>query len=231
MKNKKVIGVLVGILGAIIMVGAGFGIYKLNSGKTEKETEKDAVYVSDEIVKTDKNAEYKEITKELEGIDVLYVTEAIKNNDDTYTLKGVIYTQKTFTNEEVENAMKKGIFTFEGEDYIIEEENGRYNLYPKSKEYICASLIIKDLDKYYIETATDISHNWMKTNEYRKITVNSDLKCEDAYTEEVTTVKENFKDYKKVEPEDSTHPNNDRTYTFEFKDGKCVKVVNTTTSK
>ena len=55
---------------------------------------------------------YSEITKELDGIDVLFVTDAIENPDNTYTLKGVLYTKFTLTKSELEDAVKNGTYKY-----------------------------------------------------------------------------------------------------------------------
>ena len=44
---------------------------------------------------------YTQITGELDGIDVLYVTDVVKEGNN-YTLKGVIYTQYTMSAKEVQ---------------------------------------------------------------------------------------------------------------------------------
>ncbi len=178
---------------------------------------------------TVKDDEYKEIDDKLDGIDVLYVTDAI-DNGDTYTLKGVIYTRYTFTEDEYKDIKSKAKYTIDGEEYTVKEENNALALYRNGEE--SPLHVIKKLNDgiYYLETQAQISDNWKLTKDYRKITVSKDTELSMEFNDDVNTVEKRFKDFKKVEPQETTNPLSDYTFNFEFKDGKCVKVVSTLTS-
>ena len=70
------------------------------------------------------------ITEELSGMDVLYVTDAIKK-DDYYTLKGVIYTAYTLTDQEVSDMVKNGTYTVNNKTYTVKynKKDNSYGLY------------------------------------------------------------------------------------------------------
>ena len=53
-----------------------------------------------------KNTSYETITKEFDGIDCLYVTE-VEKEGNKYTLKGLVYTQYTISQAELNSALDK----------------------------------------------------------------------------------------------------------------------------
>lgn len=124
------------------------------------------------------STKYVELTDSLDGKDVLYVTKAEKNSDNTYTLYGVVF-----------------------------KCNGEVN-----PEY-------------------QLPYTWSVTNDYKKITIPSDTICISGYPEEEeTTVGKYFNNYEEVSIEKTENPSDKLTYTFEFENGKCVKVIDYCTS-
>ena len=169
-----------------------------------------------------------EITAELEDRDVFYVTDAIKNDNNTYTLKGVIYSNYTISKNEITEASKKGKIELFGKEYIItENEYGEYELYIPS-EVLGYTLREKDSNNYYLETTAQISEVYKLTDKYKQITVLSDLKCSHSYYDEQTTVNEFFENWESQEPIDSTNPS--PVFKFFFENGKCVEIVQWLTS-
>ena len=183
---------------------------------------------SNENIKT--NTEYKEITKKLSGIDVFFVTNVIKNNNN-YTLKGVIYTEYTLTKNELDNIVSRGKILLDGKKYTLKSIKDKYMpnaIYVLSDGY---TYIEKKEDSkgYYLYRSTQISDVWKKSNEFRKITISGDTIIEDQYTEDKTNVDSEFDGWKsKDEIENNTMPS--PAYRFEFKNGKCSKIIRATTS-
>lgn len=181
---------------------------------------------------THNTIKYADITKELEGIDVLYVTD-VEKIDSEYILKGVIYTEYTISKDELNRIVSKGKMTLDGKEYTLkkvknEEELKANSIYGLSDGY---RYIAKkeNSNLYYLYSITQISDVWKLTNDYRQIKVSENLIVVDDYTEEKTTVKKefnNFKNSKKAKNETNPSP----AYKFEFKNGKCTKIIRATTT-
>lgn len=250
MENKRgsFSTVLVVIL-IIVMVVMGYMIYQMNfemKQLTEKVKAKDTVanindaaidtndadtdtndVVADvkETVEKTSDSKYSEITKELEGIDVLFVTDAIENSDETYTLKGVIYTQYTISYEELSDILEKGSMTIGNKEYTIKNSDNanEYDLFEKNKEFALYKLKMINSNEYCLETQAQVSDNWKLTEEYRQITVPSDMLCTEAAGD--TTVEEVFKNYKKVTPtETKIIPDGRNTFRFVFENGEIKNI-------
>lgn len=189
--------------------------------------------------KTSNSNKYTKITDELDDMDVLFVTSSTKNDDNTYTLKGVLYTEYTLTKDEVDKCIKDKKMTVAGEEYIVTQyyNTEKYILY---KDYsgedikfddipVAYTFKVKDSDSnlYYLERNSQIKETWKLTDDYKEITLDKDITVEDSLTGEESTVEEVFGDFKKLSPKDTTSPY--PAYTFEFKNGKCVKVIRATT--
>lgn len=181
---------------------------------------------------THNTIKYADITKELEGIDVLYVTD-VEKIDSEYILKGVIYTEYTISKNELNRIVSKGKMTLDGKEYTLkkvknEEELKANSIYGLSDGY---RYIAKkeNSNLYYLYSITQISDVWKLTNDFRQIKVSENLIVVDDYTEEKTTVKKefnNFKNSKKAKNETNPSP----AYKFEFKNGKCTKIIRATTT-
>ena len=185
-----------------------------NEGNSEKEEK-----VSNE------DTTYKEITKELDGIDVFFVTDVEKDNNK-YTLKGVIYTKYTISNSEYENIIKNGNMKINDEIYNVKQseyDKELYGLYTKQHNMEHYT-IKKDIDNtYYLEANTEISNVYKLTSDYRKITLDGKTKYVYDESGEESTVKTIFNNYKSKKAEDDTNPM--PAYRFEFKNGKCEKIL------
>lgn len=171
---------------------------------------------------------YTEITDELEGIDVLYVTNAINNNDDTYTLKGVLYTQYTLSEAELQQIIDKGYMEINGERYVIKNnDSNEYDLYQSNVDYPLYKIKPINSNSYYLEAQAQISDVWKLTDEYKEITVSGNTKCSmfSDYEEEYNTVEDVFNDFDETEPIETTNPNSEKTFTFKFENGECVEII------
>ena len=181
--------------------------------------------------KTNNTIKYAEITNELEGKDVLYVTEVEKINGE-YTLKGVIYTEYTLSKSELDNIVSKGKIKLNGKEYTLKKVENKEELIANSiyelsdgYTYIAKK---ENSNLYYLYSVTQISNVWKLTNNYRQIKVSGDLIVVDEYTDEKTTVKKEFNNLKnsqKAKYETNPSP----AYKFEFKNGKCTEIIRATT--
>ena len=209
-------------------------IVALNEDEEEQEVieENDENEIIDNSVKSDEvetNAEYAELKKELGKDEVLYVTDVKKNKNGTYTLKGTVYTKLTMTKDELEDIVAKGSYKYRGENLKVINSNGdKGNAYEfhgnwSGQERVYYVAVKKSKDVYYIENTTENSNEWKMTKKHVSITLGKDLNVEDDNENGDSTVESKFKDFKKVKDEESYPPT--PAYTFEFKDGKCTKVL------
>ena len=214
------------------MIANGEVVEKNNISVNEEKTETNNK-IENTLTENSSDSKYSEITKELDGIDVLYVTDAIENSNNTYILKGVIYTQYTISHKELSDILDKGSMTIEGKAYTIKNSDnaGEYDLFEKDNEYALYKLKMINSNKYYLETQAQVSDNWMLTNEYKEITVSKDTKCSMAYDyeEKYNTVDDVFKNFEQTKPIETKNPNVDKTFTFKFENGKCVEVISAVT--
>lgn len=231
----------------IVILIMGYFIYKIYNEKTIATTEIDNLnnkisslesIIVNKLQETNINTEtsdnkYTKITDDLEGIDVLYVTNVV-NNNDTYTLRGVVYTQYTLSNDELQQIINKGTMKINDKNYIIKNSktSNEYDLYEANSENPLYKIKQTNSNNYYLEAQAQISDVWKLTDEYREITVSSDTKCSMIFDheEKYNTVEDVFKNFEETKPIETTNPDADKTFTFEFENGKCVKVVSILTS-
>lgn len=201
------------------------------NNETKVESQNSIVLPSQE---TTSKENYEEIATEFDGIDCLYVTDVVKENN-LYTLKGVVYTQYTISKTELDNALKKG-FKLNGDNFLVDEigtDTDEYGLYKDAAGDFEVYRIKKiNDDKYYLEAQAQISNVWKLTDRYMEITLDGDIPClyNYNYEGEETTVQEVFDNYGKHEARETTNPADGYTFTFEFKNGKCVKIIDYMTS-
>lgn len=170
------------------------------------------------------NKEDLEITSELAEDSSLFVTNVI-DNGDTYTLEGIIYEEYIVTEDELKEAVTSGKIVLDGETYSVEkEEDDDIEMYELNKDGFAHYSIRKYEDsKYHLIRLAQISTCQRKTDKKKKITIGKDTKCENIYTEEIETAEVVFSNFTKLDPPDVTHPV--PSYTFEFKNEKCTKVL------
>lgn len=235
--------VLTLILSIAVAVFAGFLFFKIDSDrKSSDEKIADLTNKLENlekvIEKNDSNMEslsnsipdnYTEITDNLKNLDVLYVTNVSKSKNN-YTLEGVIYSQYTISNTDYEKIINDEQMDVNGITYSVkkDDESGEYGLYEEDQDTPSYLLKKKNTRTYYLEAQAQIRNVWKLTDNFRKITLDGNLEVENDYTEETSTVKDTFKDFEAKEAEETTNPS--PTYTFSFEDGKCIKVVEVTSS-
>ena len=88
----------------------------------------------------------------------------------------------------------------------------------------------KNSNEYYLERQAQLSDVWKLSNEFREITVASNLTCTGLGYESDTTIAKYFKNYTSSTPVETTTPDATKTFSFTFQNGKCTKVVNELTS-
>lgn len=176
---------------------------------------------------------YLHIGEELDGIDVLFVTDVIKNANNTYTLKGVLYTQYTLTQSELDKIINDKKMVLNGVTFTVKEDesSSEYGLYDSrdvSDNFASYKIKKKDSNEFYLERQAQIQNVWKLAHEYRQITIDKDVVVENDYTEEKSTVEKTFNNFKSVSPEETTNPF--PSYTFKIENGKCIKVIKALTS-
>lgn len=234
-------------LAIIVILIMGYFIYKIYNEKIIATTEIDNLnkkisglesIIVNELKETNINTEtsdnkYTKITEDLEEIDVLYVTDVI-NNNDTYTLRGVLYTRYTLSNEELQKILNKGTMKINDKNYTIKnsKDSNEYDLYELNSESPLYKIKQINSNSYYLEAQSQISDVWKLTDEYREITVSSNTKCSMFFDDEkkYNTVKDVFENFDKTQPAETTNPDADKTFTFKFENGKCVEVNSVLTS-
>lgn len=172
------------------------------------------------------------ITEELSGMDVLYVTDAIKK-DNYYTLKGVIYTAYTLTNQEVSDMVKNGTYTVNNKTYTVKynKEDNSYGLYEKKDNYQMYK-IVRVGSYYYMELQAQVDNAWKKTNVHKEIVVSSNTPVTIGFdtSSRYKTADDVFKNFKSPTTiPDTTNPPFYYSFKFNFKDGKCVGLYNVIT--
>lgn len=171
---------------------------------------------------------YEEIRNDLDGIDVLFVTDALDNGDDTYTLQGVIYTQYTLSQSELDEIILEKQLEVNDTFLNLQESDGNYFLIDNTGT-VTYNIVRNGDDSYYLESPSQISDVWKLTDKYMEITVSADTPCSVLY-DDTSTVSEHFSNYTSDLPTDTTNPNYQNCYTFHFENDNCTEVVNALTS-
>lgn len=241
-ENKNKPNKLLGLLTILIIAVVAFRGYIMNNNESSEdknfysEEQTNVVNLEDGNTLNEritKSGKYSKITKELDGIDLLYVTD-IEKNGDNCTLKGVIYTQYTISNSEMKNVINEGKMKIDNETYNIKEDesSNEYNLYGANEEYPLYKIKKLNSTEYYLECQAQITDVWKLTNEYRQITVPSNTKCsmDFEYEEKYKTVEDIYDNFEYLAPADTTNPDSEKSFVFHFQAGKCVEVEGVITS-
>lgn len=173
-----------------------------------------------------KNVE--KITQNLPDNEILYVTSVEPVDGNLYTLKGVIYKKCTVLKEDIENAMNDERINIYGKWYAIEKTSNPevYDLWTHSPEEVIYKLKKINDEEFYVERQTELTDVWRLTNKYMEITIEGDIPYIEEYTD--TTVGKYYSDFKDRVPVDAWWL--EEGTTFEFENGKCVKVIERMTS-
>lgn len=250
MENTKAKNLLIVILIILLLVCLGvifmqyIDTHNVTKGSSDGKVEQNTTEIKNEEVKgesndsqieqnTEENNKYSVISDNLKEKDVLFVTNVIKR-EDSYTLRGVIYTEYTLSKDELQQVVNKGVIEIEGEEYNIvkNEQYGEYELYLKGEEDARYKIKSKGNGIYYLETQAQISTNWELTNEYKEITLSKDVKCSMLFDAEgkYNTVDDVFNGLAETEPKETKNPERKRAFIFKFENGKCIEVINVLTS-
>lgn len=240
MEEKKTIKISLGTVICIIIIMlllffiVGMRYYNNIIEDNNSNMQNDGVNIeaiqnsSNIIAEEDKN--YGVIKKEFDGIDCLYVTE-VKQENNKYVLKGVVYTQYTVSKAELDSALINGIYNLNGDNYVIKESanKGEYDLYSES-EYASYKLKKLNSNNYYLEAQAQISNVWKLSDKYMQITLDGSIPCVVNYADNYLTVEDVFKNYEKYEAINTTNPTDSRTYTFKFENEECIQVIDILTA-
>ena len=204
-----------------------------NSITSDLEKENNSNSITNDLEKEDNSSNL--ITDELDEDEIFCVTSAKKNSDNTYTLKGVVYTRYTATKDELNKAAENGLFVYNGIEYSVKKD---YEMSKSTVKYDYAffgefngeerlEYVAKDADDdiYYINNITEFEEEWKLTDDSREFTVDGDVDFEG----DIDTVKVSkyFEEYEERTAEKTSHPSG--CVTFEFDNGKCSKVIEYTT--
>lgn len=201
---------------------------------------KDKEYLIDTTLKNKKYEKY--ITTN--GIEGMYITEAIKNTDETYTLKGIMFTKFRIDSYELEDLLKEEKVKLNGKEYTFKENDDDerpYVLEPVKNEKGAYDYYINKIEDniYEINRAVQLGTIYIYIEDgYSQITVEKDMLIEDEYSgESNTTVEEQFNNLTKEDiqlTEEEIYEDNsfDTNRTFQFEtdeEGNCKKIINLTT--
>ena len=189
---------------------------------------------SDTNIVTENN--YQVISEKFGEDDIFVITDVSKENAESYTLKGVIYTKLTMTKNELEELAKKGTFKYHSfsyddpdYEYTVKKNysdmgfNTDYAFLYKweNEERLGFYASKKDENTYYIKSSSQFPDEWTSTKQYKQITVSANTVVETDYDN--STVEKAFKDFKS--PDLSSIGRITNGYRFEFENGKCTKVI------
>lgn len=206
---------------AIVVIAYYMGTKNVNK-QNEVNVVKNSIQEEFSVIEEEKESEPEsEVETEFEDNEIYYITEAIKNLDNTYTLKYTIYDEYEIT----ENEFKLGKVKLNGKEYKIQKnENGEYVLVSVKDNTESHYNVKQKNNSYYVESNTEFSTVYKLTNKNGEIKVSGDLKCEygDLDVKE-TTVSEYFDKFEKREPVDTTNPSG--AFIFIFENDECKKIV------
>lgn len=187
--------------------------------------------------KNNNSIKYTEITEKLNEDEIFYATNVEKNNGK-YIMKGVIG-NKYFSKNEYDDIIKRGRASVDGKIFNIEkakveQPNDDYEVLPyviKNNEMGYDYGFFKKNSKYFVwAREMQFGEVWKKTNTYKQITLDKSIKCEDEYSEDQTSLDNEFKNFKNSSIESIGELiEHGSIYRFEFKNGKCVKLIYVTT--
>ena len=182
---------------------------------------------------TSSQKEYANIENKLSNNGGLFITD-IEENDDKYTLKGVVYSQYTLTKNELNEVIADGKLKLNNTNYTIKKDESddeiKYLLLNPNSANNDALYEIrkKDSNTYYITALAQISDVWELTGLYKQITIDKNTKVESDYSGTIVSASEEFENFKKKTPEETTNPS--PIYNFEFKNGECTKLIRLTSA-
>lgn len=173
--------------------------------------------------------EYQEITEELltncEGI---YVTNVVKNENDTYTLQGTLFGDYLLTDEEFLNIKNKGKMEVDGKEWTLKlneyASEEKYYLTDENNRYEFEISRLENGD-WQLVHATQIWQYYKSMDVQAQITVDKDTPCYEYRMDEegmTKTVEDTFSDFQScIAPNDIGVG---KIWNLEMKDGKCVKL-------
>ena len=161
---------------------------------------------------TDKDIEYEDYITSKDNVEALYITEAIKNNDKTYTLRGIGVKEYSFNKKYLENKFEKDDeVTLYGRKYVVsepekddEEDNDDvetvYELKEKENNNSKYKIIKEKENVYKLERTAQYSRVDTFDTKYYEVTVPEDMiiTVGNEFSGLESTVKEQFGKYKTI---------------------------------
>lgn len=203
-KIKLSLAVVLFVIALIVITVLGIMVFTLNQKNKENEnkisqlqntfegtntTAKNEIKNNTNTVKTnkkeyvidtsDEKTEYKEYDSEVEGIEGIYLTEVIDNDDDTYTLRGAEITFYSFDEDLLKQYKEEGFMTLDGIKYNLDEVDGGRDgvlfwLTEEGKDDSLYEIIQKEENLYGLERMAQITDVYQFTENLVEITVDKD---------------------------------------------------------
>ena len=250
MEQKKIKISLIGCLFIICILAIAlcaylnFGMKKEDNKPNEKNNSVNET-VTNEDKTTDDESEilvspaedlftiYNEDNPEISGV---YITE-ISNVDGNIALKGITYTKYTFNEEEIKQIVEDGHIKLDGANYEIkngELEDAVYELYEEGKDYPLYKISKENDNNYALYRYAQIMDVWKLTGRYVLVMIEPETEVFDDFTgnslgkasEYFLKMKNENINITDKNLEETTILDSNRTFSFEFENGKCVKVNN-----
>ena len=215
-----------------------------NNESSEKEKPQESKEPKEKFVidTTDKNIKYKDYLKKDNKIDGLYVTEAIKNNDETYTLRGVGVKEYSFDKKELERKFEEdGTVSLFGKEFIVSkpEENDEDIVYElkvnqnKDPEFRIVKI---NEEEYKLERLAQYSRVDTFDTSYFEVTIPEDMVITvgNEFSGEESTVKDQFEKYKTIKLQLTEKELSEKlleaddyinTYTFKIEDDEIKTIT------
>lgn len=203
-KIKLSLAVVLFVIALIVITVLGIMVFTLNQKNKENEnkisqlqntfegtntTAKNEIKNNTNTVKTnkkeyvidtsDEKTEYKEYDSEVEGIEGIYLTEVIDNDDGTYTLRGAEITFYSFDEDLLKQYKEEGFMTLDGIKYNLDEVDGGRDgvlfwLTEEGKDDSLYEIIQKEENLYGLERMAQITDVYQFTENLVEITVDKD---------------------------------------------------------
>ena len=145
------------------------------------------------------------------------INKVNKNDDNTYTLKGVLISRYTITENEYDYLKNQVPLVVDGINYYFtwSEKYNKYIFISKENNKVYYLEKDKNSDNYFVNIDADEKEVYKTTDKKIEITIDENTECEIKGKNENITAKKLF------EEQEVTYG----IYCFEIKDNKCTKIV------
>lgn len=209
-EKEKNIKLLISIIVIILVIYSAYFIYSTYRKNTEK--------TADEIVTPVTTEEgYLQINTTGNNKERASINKVNKNDDNTYTLKGVLISRYTITENEYDYLKNQVPLVVDGINYYFtwSEKYNKYIFISKENNKVYYLEKDKNSDNYFVNIDADEKEVYKTTDKKIEITIDENTECEIKGKNENITAKKLF------EEQEVTYG----IYCFEIKDNKCTKIV------